>query len=112
MAKPLFKNYFYNFDKNEKKILLTVCNQTIKQMQTDSKYVGEIKYYESMYEKISTDATNVKLTKAELDRLTSTLKANVEHWQKVIKSSWFIKRWLYKSILVQYKLILSKHFEK
>ena len=111
MSKPLFKNYNYNFDKNEAKLLLTICNQTIKQMQTDPKYVAELKYYESMADKFSSNPDNVKLTKAELDRIKNTLKANVDHLEKQIKKSWFFKRWIYKPLIINYKLILSKHFE-
>jgi hypothetical protein len=112
MAKPLFKNYYYEFDKNETKILLTICNQTIKQMQTDPKYAVELKYYQSIAEKLNTNPSNVKLTKAELDRLTTTLKANIEYLEKQMKKSWFFKRWLYKPLIINYKLLLSKHFEK
>ncbi len=111
MAKPLFKNYFYEFDKNEAKVLITICNQTIKQMQSDPKYVGELKFYQSMSEKISSNSTNVKLTKAELDRITNALKANIEHLEKQIKNSWFFKRWILKPLVLNYKLLLSKHFE-
>ncbi len=111
MAKPLFKNYFFNFDKNETKILLTICNQSIKQLQADPKYAVELKYFESIAEKLRTNSENVKLTKAEIDRLKNTLTANVKHLEEQIKKSWFFKRWIYKPLLINYKSLL-KHFEE
>ena len=41
MKKNLFKNYSYEFDKNEKKVLVTFCKQALKQLQGDSKFYAE-----------------------------------------------------------------------
>ncbi|GAB4138409.1 MAG: hypothetical protein Fur0015_09790 [Ignavibacteriales bacterium] len=110
--KTLFKNYNYSFDKNDAKIISTFCKQAIKQMSTDERFMPDIKAYQSIISKIDEDFSNVKLTKDEKFRLLKQLQENVKHYQKEISKAWFIKKWLYKSMLKQYDLILTKYFEE
>ncbi|MFH0733545.1 MAG: hypothetical protein V1773_03115 [bacterium] len=110
MAKPLFKNYTYSFDKNETKLLINFCNQAVKQMQTDQRFVLDIKSFNSIVDKLQTDSSNVKLTKDEQKRLVGQLKENKKYIESQMAKSWFFKRWLLKTLLVQYNNIISSHF--
>lgn len=109
--KTLFKNYNFSFDKNDAKIISTFCKQAIKQMSADERFIPDIKAYQSIIKKIEEDFSNVKLTKDEKFRLVKQLQENIKHYKKEISKSWFLKKWLYKSMLKQYELILSKYFE-
>lgn len=108
--KSLFKNYTYSFDSNEIKILNTFCKQAISQMQGDSKFFADVKAFSSIQEKLNSGEEEIKLTKDEKIRLVHQLKANVEAMEKTMSKAGFIKRWLYKSMLKQYKAILENHF--
>lgn len=109
--KTLFKNYNYSFDKNDAKIISTFCKQAIKQMSSDERFLPDIKAYQSIISKIDEDSSNVKLTKDEKFRLVKQLQENTKHYEKEISKAWFIKKWLYKSMLKQYNLIISKYFK-
>ncbi len=111
MAKNLFKNYSYEFTKNDKKILTTFCNQIIKQLSTDSKYFAEVNSFNSIIDKLNnTDSGPVKFTKDEKTRLVLQLKENIKFIKKQIDQSWFLKKWLYKSMYTQYNNILETYF--
>jgi hypothetical protein len=110
MAKPLFKNYSFEFDKNEKKILRNFARQALKQIEGDPKFVAEIRTFNSLSEKLAADGV-VKLTKEEKTKLALQLKENVKHLQTNMKKGWFIKRWLFKSMYVQYNNLYLKYFE-
>ncbi len=109
--KKLFTNYNFEFNKNEKKILKTFCNQTLKQIQGDNKYYSEIKTFSSLLDKLNSNEDAIKLTKEERTKLKYQLEENVKHLTKVMNKSWFMKKWLYKSMLTQYELILDNHFK-
>ncbi|MHB1687446.1 MAG: hypothetical protein ACYCVH_08735 [Ignavibacteriaceae bacterium] len=109
--KKLFTNYNFEFNKNEKKILKTFCNQNLKQIQGDNKYFAEIKVFNSLLEKLSSDGEVIKLTKDERTRLKFSIEKNVEFLEKEMRKSWFLKRWLYRSMLTQYENILDNHFK-
>ena len=109
--KKLFTNYNFEFNKNEKKILKTFCNQNLKQIQGDNKYFAEIKVFNSLLEKLASDAEIIKLTKDERTRLKFSIEKNVEFLEKEMKKSWFLKRWLYRSMYTQYENILDNHFK-
>lgn len=109
--KKLFTNYNLELNKNEKKLLLTFCRQSLKQIEGDSKYFGETKAFNSIISKLSTDDDVVKLTRDEKTRLQFQLKQNIDFMKKEIKKSWFLKRWLYKSLQKQYDSLLANHFE-
>jgi len=108
--KKLFQNYKYEFSKNEKKLLNSFCKQTLKQMEGDNKYFAEAKAFNSILNKINSDENPVKLTKDEKTRLTFQMKQNVEHIDKQMNSSWFIKKWIMKSLYNQYNSLLESHF--
>ncbi len=108
--KKLFQNYKYEFSKNEKKLLNSFCKQTLKQMEGDNKYFAEAKAFNSILNKINSDDNPVKLTKDEKTRLTFQMKQNVEHIDKQMNSSWFIKKWIMKSLYNQYNSLLESHF--
>ena len=109
--KKLFTNYNFEFNKNEKKILKTFCSQTLKQIQGDNKYFSEIKIFNSLLDKLNSDSESIKLTKEERTKLKYQLEENIKHLNKVMQKSWFLKKWLYKSMLTQYELILENHFK-
>ncbi len=109
--KKLFTNYNFEFNKNERKILKTFCNQNLKQIQGDNKYFGEIRIFNSLIEKLNSDTDAIKLTKEERTRLKYQLEENVKYLKKEMQKSWFLKKWLYKSMLTQYEKILEVHFE-
>lgn len=110
--KKLFTNYSFIFDKNEKKLLATFCKQTLKQTVGESKFFAESKAFNSILEKLKNDSDAVKLTKDERTRLEHQLTENVKFLKKESNKSWFIKKYLYKSMIKQYEKILNKHFEK
>ena len=108
--KKLFQNYKYEFSKNEKKLLNSFCKQTLKQMEGDNQYFAEAKAFNSILNKINSDENPVKLTKDEKTRLTFQMQQNIEHIDKQMNSSWFIKKWIMKSLYNQYNSLLESHF--
>jgi hypothetical protein len=109
--KKLFTNYNFEFNKSEKKILKTFCNQNLKQIQGDSKYYAEIRIFNALVEKLSSDTDVIKLTKDERTRLKYQLQENVIYLKKQMQKSWFLKKFLYKSMVTQYENILATHFQ-
>jgi predicted AlkP superfamily phosphohydrolase/phosphomutase len=109
--KKLFTNYNFEFDKNEKKILKTFCNQTLKQVDGDNRFYAEAKAFHSIIEKLESGAETIKLTKEERSKLMKQLEENVKYLKKEMEKSWFFKKWLYKSMYKQYTNILATHFE-
>ena len=108
--KKLFQNYNFDFTKNEKKLLSTFCKQSLKQMEGDNKFYGESKALNSVLAKLGQDGT-IKLTKDEKTRLSYQLKQNTEQIKKQMLKSWFIKKWLMKSLYTQYNNLLETHFK-
>ena len=102
--KKLFTNYNFEFDKNEKKLLKTFCKQTLKQIQGDNRYFAEARAFNSILEKLNSDAEIIKFTKDERTRLKYQLEENIKYSKKRNKKSWFIKKWLYKSMLNSMKI--------
>ncbi len=109
--KKRFQNYNYDFTKNESKLLSSFCKQTLKQMEGDNQYFAETKAFNSILNKINTDENLIKFTKDEKTRLTFQMKQNVEHIKKQMSKSWFIKKWLMKSLYNQYNSLLESHFK-
>ena len=108
--KKLFANYNFEFDKNEKKLLINFCKQALKQMSGNSNFFSEEKAFNSILEKLNQNEGTLKLTKDEKTRLTHQLKQNSDFMKKEMNKSWFIKKWLYKSLYKQYDNLLEKHF--
>lgn len=108
--KKLFTNYNFEFDKNERKLLTTFCKQTLKQIENDNRFFAEARAFNSIIEKLNNGSDVIKLTKDERTRLKHQLEENVKFLQKKMDKSWFIKKWLYRSMLNQYDLIVENHF--
>ncbi len=111
MAKPFFKNYSFQFNKNEKKLLISFCKSMIKQMTSDDRFYNDLRSFNSIIDKLNDPAEEVKLTKDEKTKLVFRLKENSDHLKKQLKNSWFLKRWLYKSVSTQYESLLQNHFK-
>jgi len=109
--KKLFTNYNLEFNKNEKKLISSFCKQALKQMTNDNQYFGEVKAFNSILDKLNGDSETIKLTKDEKIRLTNNIKQNVDYLKKEIGRSWFIKKWLMRSLYNQYTDIYEKHFK-
>ena len=108
--KKLFQNYNYDFTKNEKKLLSSFCKQSLKQMEGDKKFYAETKAFNSILNKLEQTDETIKLTKDEKTRFTYQLKLNVDQIEKQMNKSWFIKKWLMKSLHTQYSNLLEAHF--
>ena len=109
--KKLFSNYNYEFDSNERKIITTFSKQVLKQLGGDEQYFGETKAFTSLLEKLDSGSEVIKLTKDEKTRLTNQLKQNIDHLEKRMKKSWFIKRWFMNSLYKQYNKLYENHFK-
>jgi len=111
MAKQLFKNYSFQFDKNEKKILLSFCKSLMKQMSSDERFFNDVKSFNSIIEKLNTNDEEIKFTKDERTKLVARLKENKDHLHKELKKAGFIRRWLLKSVYAQYSSLIENHFQ-
>jgi hypothetical protein len=109
--KKLFTNYNFEFNKNEKKLITSFCKQALKQMGSDNQYFGEVKAFNSILEKLNENAEIVKLTKDEKIRLTNNIKKNIDYLKKQMDKSWFLKKWMMKSLHNQYADIYENHFK-
>lgn len=110
MKRKLFKNYQYNFDKNEKKVLINFCKQAAKQMLGNEQFRKDINSFNSIIEKLSSEQEEIKLTKDEKIRLVHQLKENTKFLKKKMDGSWFMIKWFYKSVYNQYINLLTNHF--
>jgi hypothetical protein len=110
--KKLFRNYNFEFDKNETKILTAFCKQVIKQTETDEKFFAEAKAFKSILEKLNSSTDSIKLTKDEYFRLKNQLSENTKFMKKEAAKGWFFKKWMYKSMLSSYSSILEKYFSE
>ncbi|RJP69624.1 MAG: hypothetical protein C4539_07405 [Ignavibacteriales bacterium] len=104
-----FRNYNFDFDKNERKILTNFAKQVLKQLGGDNKYFAEERAYNSILEKLGS-AETIKLTKDEYYKLSMQLKENVKFLKPKAEKGFFLKRWLYKSVYLQYKNLIEKYF--
>lgn len=112
MKRKLFKNYSFAFDKNEAKLIKTFCKQAMNQMTGDDRYIPDVKAFNSIISKLDADHSSVKLTKDEKTRLVLQIKNNANHIKKTMDKSWFIKKWLYRSMYNQYQTLLTQHFNE
>jgi uncharacterized SAM-dependent methyltransferase len=111
MKKKLFTNYNFELDKNERKLLSSFCKQALKQLEGNKEYFGETRAFNSILGKLNSEEEIIKLTKDEKTRLTHQLKENINHLQKEMKSSWFIKKWMVKSLYKQYDGLYENHLK-
>lgn len=107
MAKKLFRNYDYEFDKNEIKILNTFCKQFTKQLEGNSQFYRELGVFNSIINKLNNSDGKVRFTKEEKTKLVLQLKENVKHIEKEMQKAWFIKKWLLRSMYNQYSNLLN-----
>ena len=110
--KKLFKNYSYNFDKNEVKIISSFCKQAINQMGSDENFHGDVRAFNSIMEKVTQNSSDVKLTKDEKVRLVRQLNENVKFIKQTMEKSWIIKKWFYRTMYNQYNNLLLTHFSE
>lgn len=110
--KPLFKNYNFDFDSSEKKLLQTMVKQILRQIEGDNRYISEVRIYQSLSEKLASSQSPIKLTKEEIKRLELQLTENSKMLKEKIRKSIFFMKWIYKPLLKQYESILNKHFKK
>jgi hypothetical protein len=110
MAKPLFKNYTYTFQKHESKLLINFCKTVLKQMSADEKFFQDVRSFTTVLEKLKSGDTEIKFTKEEKTKLAFRLKENRDNMKKEIKKGFFIRRWIYKSAYNQFVSIIDNHF--
>jgi hypothetical protein len=108
--KKLFTNYNFDFDKNEKKLITSFCKQVLKQLDSNQHF-GEIKAFNSIIDKMNAGTESVKLTKDEKVRLRNYLIQNIDYLKKQMDKSWFIKKWLMKSLFKQYSNLYENYFK-
>ena len=109
--KKLFTNYNFEFNKNEKKLISSFCRQALKQMGSDNQYFGDVKAFNSILDKLNEKNEGIKLTKDEKIRLTNNIKQNIDYLRKQMDKSWFLKKWLMKSLYNQYDNLYKMHFK-
>ena len=109
--KKLFTNYNFEFNKNEKKLISTFCKQALKQIGSDSQRFAETKVFNSIVDKLKTGSDTIKFTKDEKIRLSNNLKQNIDYIKKQMDKSWFLKKWLMKSLHKQYSSLFENHFK-
>jgi len=112
MKKQLFKNYNFEFDPNEKKVLKNFCKQALGQMTGDDRFIREVNIFTSLQNKLNSTEEVIKLTKEEKTKLVLQLKENIKYLKDKMDNSWFIKRWFFNSVYKQYNSILTKHFSE
>jgi hypothetical protein len=105
-----FRNYNFEFDKNEKKILNNFSKQVLKQVQGDNRFINETRAFNSIKTKLDESAESVKFTKEEYFKLANQLKENLKFLKPKAEKGFFIKRWLYRSVYLQYKNLVENHF--
>jgi hypothetical protein len=79
-------------------------------MEGDRQYFAETKAFNSILNKLESDNETIKFTKDEKTRLTFQLKQNIDYIKKEMDKSWFIKKWMMKSLFKQYSDLLDTHF--
>ena len=108
--KKLFTNYNFEFDKNERKLISSFCRQALKQLD-ESQHFGEVKAFNSIIAKLNSSSETVKLAKDEKIKLSNNLRQNIEFIKKQMDKSWFLKKWLMKSLYKQYSSLYENHFK-
>lgn len=109
--KKLFQNYNFEFNSSEKKILTTFLKQVLKQLGDNKDYYPYINAFKSVLEKLNSGEESIRLTKDEKSKVKDQLESSLKLYKKEIQKSWFLKRWLYRSMITQYEAILENHFK-
>lgn len=109
--KKVLRNYNFDFDKNERRILSAFCKQVLKQIGGNTEHFRTERVFNSLLEKLNNGEETVKLTKDEFMNISEQLKSNIRYLNDQIKKAWFFKKWLYKSLISQYTLLYDNHFK-
>ena len=109
--KKLFQNYNFEFNSSEKKILSTFLKQILKQLGDNKDYYPYITAFKSVLEKLNSGDESIRLTKDEKSKVKDQLENSLKLYKKEIQKSWFLKKWLYRSMITQYEAILENHFK-
>lgn len=110
MAKP-FKNYRFEFDKNEKKILTTFLNQMLKQYGGSPQAAMDEKLVRSSIDKLNSGEPSVTFTKNEYTILQKNLEYNVKFMEDRAKKAFVLIRWFYNIMAKQYRVMYNTHFK-
>jgi hypothetical protein len=79
-------------------------------MEGNNQFFAELKAFNSILDKLSSGEESIKFTKDEKTKLTFQLKQNIKYIEKEIENSWFLKKWMMRSLLKQYDSLLETHF--
>jgi hypothetical protein len=79
-------------------------------MEGNKQFFAELKAFNSLLGKLASGDESIKLTKDEKTKLTFQLKQNIDYIKKQMINSWFIKKWMMKSLYKQYDNLLENHF--
>jgi hypothetical protein len=107
-----FRTYIYEFDKNEKKVLISFSKQVLKQIQGDNRYFSQEKAFNSIISKLNESGESVKFTKEEYYKLSNQLKENLKYLKRKAEKGFFLIRLLYRSVYLQYKNLVENHFSE
>ena len=109
--KKTLRNYNFEFDKSERRIIIAFCKQVLKQVTGKSDLFRTERAFNTILDKINANEEVVKFTKEEYINLSEQLKQNIRFFQEQTKKVWFFKKWIYKSMISQYTVIYENHFK-
>jgi len=101
----------FDFDNNESKLLLTLCDQSLKQFGSsgDARVKQAVDMLSNISYKLRTfKGSKINLTKQEHEFLRKAVSENVVNMNKQMKEVWFGKRWLMKLMTKQYQGVANK----
>lgn len=106
-----FRNYNFEFDKNEIRMLTTLSKQVLKQVEGKKDYYRIERAFAGILEKLNSGEDVVRLTKDEYTQIALHLRENIKFFAEKIKKSWFFMKWFYKPLMTQYQTIYDTHFK-
>ena len=106
-----FRNYNFEFDKNEIRMLTSLCKQVMKQVEGKREYYAIERAFSGTLEKLSSGEDVIRLTKDEYIQISLHLRENVKFFAEKIKTSWFFMKWFYKPLMKNYQTIYETHFK-
>lgn len=111
--KKLFNDYSLSLSKGDRKILTTMVKQLLKQISgnTSFEHVKAEKAFQSVLTKLESGEETIKLTKDEFQKLRSNVEGNVKHLRIQSQKGWFLKKWMYRSMLTQYEILYENNFK-
>jgi len=109
--KKVLRNYNFDFDKNERRIINAFCKQVLKQVGGNSDHFRTERAFTAIMDKLTKSDETVKFTKEEFIHISEQLKSNIRYLNEQVKKVWFFKKWIYKSLISQYTLLYDNHFK-